>query len=550
MMNTRAMGRRFPAVLLLACCAAMAPYAAAAPAAWQDTMYSYRGEQTALGQRLEAFATTLGVKLRLHDARLARSTVPADAVASNAVAYMDRLAATQRFQWFVYNGALYVSAAGAAVTERVSLQGMNAAGARQALVGLGLFEEKFGWGEADDSAAAVFVSGPPDYLALVKEVLAKQDAKSDTPETMLFRLKYAMAADHESSARDRVVQQHGVASILRDLLAKRPGGRSEAFLGPGPMAMAKEAGGSAPAGTEAGPPGRFAPTVEAYAPLNAVLVRDLPARRAMYDDLIKALDVAVDQVEIQVTIVDAKSGTLRDWSAGISRNTLFGGARMERLGADEGKGDANLVFWSLGKLSLELRALESEGRLHVVSRPSLVTFDNVGAMLDMSQSAYVKLLGERTTDLKGLTAGTMLKVIPRVIKDADDPSIQMLVEIEDGKITAAGDGEASARAQRNTVSTQAVVRPGQALVIGGYNRDEDSSGSNRVPLLGKIPLLGRLFSADSSSSEKTERLFILSARVVARDGSAAAPAGAPALPQPADQGESSHAATTDHQPAA
>ncbi|WP_426318479.1 type III secretion system outer membrane ring subunit SctC [Pseudoduganella sp. R-43] len=505
------------AALLLALGVSVTPCSAAMPASWNDTLYSYRGEASTLGERLQAFARTMGLRLSLRDGALTRAPVPFDPHAAQASVYLDRLAAAQRFQWFVYHGVLYVSAADAQVTERVSLAGLDSAGARQALEGLGLFESKFGWGGGDDSNSTVIVAGPPDYVRLLKSVLEHKDENKETPQPMLFRLKYALAADHQTTVREQLLIQPGVATLLSQMVAGR---RPEPFGGPGPIALARAAQRNEPVPPGAPPAAPVPATVEAYAPLNAVLVRDLPERRAMYQDLIMALDVPVEQVEILVTIVDAKRGTLRDWSAGLSLQGGKMGGRFSHAGGDAEQGGANLVLWSLGKLNLEMRALESEGALRVVSRPSLLTLDNVDAVLDMSQSAYVKLLGERTADLKSLTAGTLLKVTPRVIADAADPTIHLLVDIEDGRLITAGDGSSSATTERNSISTQALVHPGQALVVGGYRREQTQNGQERVPVLSKIPLLGRLFSADSDKKDELERLFILTARVVGHDAAA------------------------------
>ncbi|MBV6322448.1 type III secretion system outer membrane ring subunit SctC [Duganella violaceipulchra] len=480
------------------------------PAAWKETLYSYRSGAGTLGARLEALARSTGLRLRLDNGRLAKAMVEPDPTASNPAAYLDRMATAQRFQWFVYNGTLYVSPADAAVTERLDLGAASGTAARQALIGLGLFEEKFGWGELDENEAAALVAGPPEYIALLKGVLGKgaSERVADGPQLMVFRLKYAMAADHESVARDHVVKQAGMAALLREMLA----GHSVASGAPGepgPIAGARLAPSVAvPGGARRA---SFTPTIEAYAPLNAVLVRDYPERRALYQDLIAALDVAVDQVEILVTIVDAESGTLRDWSAGLTLNGVGGG-----LQAGSAPDAPNIVLWSLNRLNLKLRALESEGALQVVSRPSVLTLDNVGAVLDMSQSAYFKLVGERTAELKGVTVGTMLQVTPRIVAGPGEPAIQVLLNIEDGKITDTGAAGGTPQTQRNAISTQAVVRPNQALVIGGYRREQNEERESRVPVLFRIPLLGRLFGAKKNRTKQLERLFILTARVLAR----------------------------------
>lgn len=516
--------------LLALCCACVCvfPCAAVTPESWKDTLYSYKGGGATLAGLLTAFSRTMGLELSFQDRKLAEVATMPDATATNPVVFLDRLAIAHKFQWFVYSGVLHVSASGRAVTERLSLGTLTGSTAKQALIGLGLFEQKFGWGELDDTVPIVLLAGPPAYVELVKNVVGKTATEKsiEAPQLMLFRLKYASATDYETSARDHSVSRPGMATLLRGMLTDPPGrggNKLDDFKDPGPIASARTSSVdpgpsvrfpglstslSTPAGSRRS---SFIPSMDAYAPLNAVLVRDFPDKRAMYQELISSLDVPVEQVEILVTIVDADTDKLREWSASLSvGNSLRYGSGSPGVGG----ADPTIVLWALDKLSLKLRALESEGSAQVISRPSVLTLDNIGAVLDLSQSAFFRLVGERTADLKSVTVGTMLKVTPRVLNDSSDPSIQVMLEIEDGTIKNAGNQGDTPLTERSSISTQAVVRPNQALVIGGYRREQTEALESRVPVLSAIPILGYLFRAQKNGKKERERLFILTARVV------------------------------------
>jgi type III secretion protein C len=262
------------------------------------------------------------------------------------------------------------------------------------------------------------------------------------------------------------------------------------------------------------------PTIGAYPPLNAVLVWDLPSRKEEYSAVIADLDVPTRQVEINVTILDVNANALREWAAdlaagaGVARVQLNAAGTIGNDGLSGATGTgSSMVLWATDLLSLRLRALESHGQAQVMSRPSILTQDNQSAVLDMSQSVYVRLVGERTTDLRSVTAGTMLKVTPSVLGEGRDANIRVTLDIDDG---ALGNGGQSSdpRVGNSSVSTQAVVRPGESLVVGGYRRHNSETSHSRVPGLDSVPLLGWLFRGDSVVSDERERLFIVSARVL------------------------------------
>lgn len=66
----------------------------------------------------------------------------------------------------------------------------------------------------------------------------------------------------------------------------------------------------------------------------------------------------------------------------------------------------------------------------------------------------------------------------------------------------------------SAVSTEALVKPGESLVVGGYRRQQRQIKNSRVPGLSSVPLIGALFRSDSAANDERERLFILTARAL------------------------------------
>ena len=527
--------RRFHAcVLRLLAVAALccpATHQAATPESWKSVSYGQAGAATTLQRALEDFARSMGLRLR-SDADLSRLAVQPGVRATTPAAFLDDLATQHAFDWFVYAGVLHVSSSAQMPLVRLELRGNTASALKEALIGLGLFEPKFGWGELSSQPSAVLVSGPAAYLDLIGEVVRglPEASSSRDVQLMVFPLKYASAADSETTVRERTVQLPGVASILREVLSgssasaagplavPRAEQGADAFKAPiRPLAQLRD---GASGGTSSGAfgagwgsgIGAGQATVRAFAGLNAVIVRDAIEKKAMYETLIASLDVPMQQVEVFANVVDVQSGTLRDWAVQLG---LANSARTERSVAssrvDIGGGDGATLLWDSRALSLRLRALEAEGKARYVARPSVMTLNNQAALLDLSKTVYVKLEGERAVDVKAITVGSLLNVVPRVIVEADGIKIRLNLSIEDGLLDLT---QAMPQATRNVINTQAIVNAEQALVIGGYRNDSKEDKQSRVPVLGALPLVGALFRSDHQQDAMSERIYIISARLV------------------------------------
>lgn len=105
----------------------------------------------------------------------------------------------------------------------------------------------------------------------------------------------------------------------------------------------------------------------------------------------------------------------------------------DRKGIEGGAALGSLVdSKGLDYLLARVNLLENEGNAQVVSRPTLLTQENTQAVIDHSETYYVKISGERVAELQGITYGTMLRMTPRVIQMGDRPEISLSLHIEDG----------------------------------------------------------------------------------------------------------------------
>lgn len=401
-------------------------------------------------------------------------------------------------------------------------------------------------------------------------------------ELRVFYLRYARADDTSLNAGGREIRVPGVGSTLNQIMGDgapvagsvaagygsrtirpsqpRLGGRGLDSIAPGPSQAAPyddEFLGLPPAGAvpaaAAAPNSRYmqsGPRIAIDPSLNAIIVRDRPENMPAYEGLVRALDVRPQIIELEATIIDLNIDRMRDiginWrfrSEGF--NALFGGDIVRRTGDPERDiartGSANRGLSLGGVIGNDrefigrLSALEEKGIAKIVSRPQIVTLSNVEAVFDRTRTFYVRVAGDRQVDLFNVTAGTVLRVNPHVLSDNGVVRIRMVVGVEDGAVL---DGEVDdiPLVERASVNTQAMINEGEGLLLGGLTVNADFDGESKIPLLGDIPVLGELFKSRSKQRRKTERLFLITPRIVRLDPVVADAPGAPlpaGLPAPA-----------------
>jgi type III secretion protein C len=297
--------------------------------------------------------------------------------------------------------------------------------------------------------------------------------------------------------------------------------------------------------------------------LNAVIVRDRPERMAFYESVIHALDVKPGLVEIEAKILEVRSDAISslgiDWrlhsgdvDIQLSRSALpnlgFGTAIDERsprsrpgrgggrrIGDNRGGGGrlpdpgivppvppSNLqrggvlttVLGDSGRyLIARVNALAQEGKANILASPSVLTLDNVEAVLENIDTFFVRVTGNLDAALFDVSSGTSLWVTPLIVNEGGRTQVKLAIRIEDGNITDQSVDQIPV-IQRSTIGTQAFITEGQSLLIGGYRSNSQRDTSVGVPGLSSVPVVGRLFKYSEKQNTEVQRLFLLTPRVV------------------------------------
>ena len=550
---------------VVACALACSSAVVAAPAPWVDAPFSYYAANKPLKAVLQEFAAGFSLSTdlppNLVDIVSGRFNV------NSPTEFLDRLAGTFGLTWFTYSGTLYVSFNRDMVVRSILV---NNAGPgnnlRQVMTNLGLLDTRFGWGELTDQGIVV-ISGPPAYVRLIESTIAALPSAPGGQQIALFRLKHASVDDRIITFRDREITTPGVANILRNLVmgATSPSGSrtipsNAYFSNTAPNTPSSSSSGNAAAidgavapratgaaqanasGASATQPvnaARIKPSIQSDSRINAIIVQDTPDRMPMYKQLIAQLDVPTPLIEIEALIIDVNTSRLAE--LGISWNAVGGGQRAALgFGNVSGTADSKSISFVASGASgvnpttiiangadyfvARLRALEQQGDASIQSRPSIMTTENLGAVIDLSETFYLQTTSERSTLVTPITAGITLRVTPRLVGSEAEQMVRLSVDIEDGQIKQATTVGGVPSVIRGVVSTEASVYQHESLLIGGYNSIQSVKGTDKVPMLGDLPILGPMFSWASNSVQRRERLFLIRSKVLRSSSPEPAPA--------------------------
>jgi type III secretion protein C len=266
------------------------------------------------------------------------------------------------------------------------------------------------------------------------------------------------------------------------------------------------------------------PVIIADAAGNGVIVRDLPERMPAYQALIASLDTQPHMVEIAVQILDVSENALTD--VGVNWN-LTG----EHLGGSSGNfgngtidgnpagllsgGVLTAVLGHSGQALLaRVAALEKTGKARISSRPKVATLNNVPAVMSSEKTFYVKVPGYQTSSLFNVTAGLDMKVTPMATMGPEGYRIRLDVQVKDGQISTSEKVDSLPTVTHSLIGTQAFVRQDESLLLAGYAVERSEVTNNGIPLLADLPVIGALFRQRVTDGARTERLFLVTPRVL------------------------------------
>jgi type IV pilus assembly protein PilQ len=286
---------------------------------------------------------------------------------------------------------------------------------------------------------------------------------------------------------------------------------------------------------------------------NAVIVNDIPKVIPVIDRLLTQLDRKTQEVEIEARVVAATRQFARDigtqfgfgWGNGhsaIGGNSTAGSSpttvsnltpgyiTVPGTGTGSSSGNSIPLFSNLGstaptsgltflnasntvRIDAVLSMAESRGLLKVLSRPRVVTQNNIQAIVKQGVRVPIvtqaQLGGPPTVTY--VDAFLRLTVVPQI---TSENTIFLNVDVENTTPNFAQEVQGNPELITQQATTQVLVTDGGTVVIGGVIQTQNSININQVPLLGNIPILGNLFKHVQVSTSNQELIFFITPRII------------------------------------
>jgi type IV pilus assembly protein PilQ len=276
-------------------------------------------------------------------------------------------------------------------------------------------------------------------------------------------------------------------------------------------------------------------------------VTDVSSRLEQVQQLIAKLDVPVRQVLIEARIVEASdtfgkslgvrlggginpAGGVKLLSIdGSPLNASFGSTYTQGAAATTSNNFVNLpavgqggyspasfavsIFNSAANrfLSLELQALEADGKGKVVSSPRVVTADQIKALIEQgTELPYQVATSSGATSIAFRKANLKLEVTPQIT-----PEGNIILDLDVNKDTVGQSTAAGFAINTKHIRTQVLVENGGTVVIGGIFELTETDSETKVPLLGDLPGVGNLFRTRSRLANKQEMLVFITPKTIA-----------------------------------
>lgn len=364
---------------------------------------------------------------------------------------------------------------------------------------------------ADNRTNSIILSGDREARQHLKKIIEQLDTPLESSgNTRVVYLRYAKAVD-------LVKVISGVGQTI-----------------------AEGKGGAAKGGTPAPRPGSEL-NIQADESTNALVINAPPDVMRDLEGVIRRLDVRRAQVMVKAVIAEVSTDTANElgiqWAYNDPNNGPVGLIDFNNTvgsiaGAVEGTSEPpalNGLTLAGGefvdgvfKFGALVRALSGDANNNILSTPTLVTMDNEEAEIVVGQNVPF-VTGSYTSTGSGSTptnpfqtiqrqdVGLSLKIKPQI---NEGNAIRMEISQEVSSLSSSSTGASDLITNKRSVKTTVMVDDGKVLVLGGLIDDKLTEATQKVPLLGDIPLLGWLFRYTKTQKVKQDLMIFLHPRIL------------------------------------
>ncbi len=162
-------------------------------------------------------------------------------------------------------------------------------------------------------------------------------------------------------------------------------------------------------------------------------------------------------------------------------------------------------------LSVQLTALQEDGKLNILSAPSITTLDNQEASIESGREVPFQTVEDDEVKIEFKKAVLSLRVTPHTI---DENTLRLNIVTHKDELDFTNDVQGNPTIITKNAETNVILYDGQTMVIGGLTKETSSDGESGVPVLKDIPIMGKLFKGTSKSNNMEEVLIFITPHIL------------------------------------
>jgi general secretion pathway protein D len=385
----------------------------------------------------------------------------------------------------------------------------------------------------EDANAVMVITPQPSYLDDIQEWLDRIDSAGGDFQLYSYELKYINAKELATRLVQVLGTEGSTVTALPEIgqaTTQDDESNKQAEMGSGHSNIPTERGSYSPQSGDTGEAsvagiGRI--KVSAIDDTNSIIVRCMPSEWKPIKDVIAQLDVMPLQVQIEAQVATVQlSGAL---SYGV--NWFF-----EKAVTDAGLPDVSgRTTWSqlsgaitstgmswtfLGReAAAVISALDAVADVQLLQTPSVVVRNNAEATLNVGSRIPVSTVtvnptaggSDTISQVQYLDTGTILKVRPRISRDG---MVFLDIDQEISSPTGQPDANGNVRIDTQKLRTEAAIQSGDTVLLAGLINDGVSRGGSGFPGLSRIPVIGGLFGRQSSSTQRSETIVLITPTII------------------------------------
>lgn len=249
---------------------------------------------------------------------------------------------------------------------------------------------------------------------------------------------------------------------------------------------------------------------------NAVVITDIPSQVPIIEAVVDKLDRKSKQVSIEARIVLTTSDVVHQLQSSLSGSLKNGSGSVSTAGSSgtlpSGFGTFTLINQGAKYLiDVTLSAAENRNLAKTISAPTIMTQNNVPAIVQQGTQVYIQTVINNTVTSVPVSATLALAVTPQITEDGH---VFLNIQAQNNSLGPVPAGTTNPTINTQSATTQVMVADGGVVVFGGIKLTSNTKSVNQVPGLASIPVLGNLFKSTNREDLENELIFIVTPKII------------------------------------